>query len=127
MHFISRPHRSVVALVCTIVFLIAAIAAWSIWNRPRVIEPVAAVALGNVLPTQDAVPQSCVSEKDQALNLNTATKAELEELPGVGPVMAQRIVQWRERHGRFSDIRELREIEGIGEKVFAKISALVTT
>ena len=97
------------------------------WNRPQVIEPAVAVALGSVLPTQDAVPAACVSEKEQALDLNTATQAELEELPGVGPVMAQRIVQWRERNGRFSDVRELREIEGIGEKVFAKISALVTT
>jgi competence protein ComEA len=60
------------------------------------------------------------------VNLNTATAAQLEELPGVGPVLAQRIVDWRSEHGRFSSVDELGEVSGIGEKMFARLQPKVT-
>jgi competence protein ComEA len=47
-------------------------------------------------------------------------------LPGVGPALAARIIEYRESAGSFSDVRELREVSGIGEKMFAKIKDLVT-
>ena len=50
------------------------------------------------------------------LNLNTATPAELETLPGVGPVLARRIVEFRERKGGFRRVEELLAIPGISEK-----------
>jgi competence protein ComEA len=53
--------------------------------------------------------------------LNTATAAQLEQLPGVGPVMAERILAWRQEHGRFSAVTELQEVSGIGEKTFAEL------
>lgn len=124
--FIDREHRAVVALVAVIVSFVVVIVGWTWWNRPQVIEPAVAVAAGTPLLAQEAVPASCTSGSAQALNLNSATQAELEELPGVGPVMAARIVTWRTQHGRFSAVGELREIEGIGEKLFRKLSALVT-
>lgn len=49
------------------------------------------------------------------LDLNAASLEQLETLPGVGPVLAQRIIDWRLAHGRFSDVGELREVGGIGE------------
>jgi competence protein ComEA len=55
------------------------------------------------------------------VDLNTATAAQLEELPGVGPVLAQRIVDWRTEHGRFSSVDELQEVSGVGEKKFADL------
>nr|WP_238345228.1 ComEA family DNA-binding protein [Actinopolymorpha cephalotaxi] len=55
------------------------------------------------------------------LDLNSATSAELEELPGVGPVLAQRIVDFRTEHGRFADVEDLREVTGIGERTFAEL------
>ena len=61
----------------------------------------------------------------QKLSLNSATQAELETLPGVGPVTAARIVAWREQHGRFSRIEELQEIDGIGSKTYAQLADLV--
>ena len=61
------------------------------------------------------------------VNLNTATAAELEALPGVGPVLASAIVAWREEHGQFSSVAELQEVSGIGPKSFAKLEPLVTT
>jgi len=59
------------------------------------------------------------------LDLNTATAAQLEELPGVGPVLAQRIVDWRTEHGRFASVDELGEVSGIGEKIFAELQPKV--
>ncbi len=59
------------------------------------------------------------------LDLNTATAAQLEELPGVGPVLAQRILDWRREHGRFTSVDELREVTGIGERRFAELRSRV--
>ena len=62
---------------------------------------------------------------DGLLDLNTATAAELDALPGVGPVLAQRIVEWRTAHGQFRDVAQLREVDGIGERKYAELSARV--
>lgn len=60
------------------------------------------------------------------ISLNTADAAALDTLPGVGPVLAQRILDWRTQHGRFSSIDELGEVSGIGEKLLAQLTPLVT-
>ena len=60
------------------------------------------------------------------VNLNTATSAELEELPGIGPVTAAAILQWRTEHGRFTSVEELLEVSGIGEARLADVRDLVT-
>ena len=49
------------------------------------------------------------------MSLNTADVTALDTLPGVGPVIAQRIVDWRTEHGRFTSVDELAEVSGIGE------------
>lgn len=59
------------------------------------------------------------------VDLNTATAAELEALPGVGPVLAQRILDFRTEHGRFVSIEDLREVSGIGEQKYADLQARV--
>lgn len=51
-----------------------------------------------------------------AIDLNTADAAELETLPRVGPALAQRIVEWRQRNGRFSSVDQLLDVSGIGQK-----------
>jgi competence protein ComEA len=56
-----------------------------------------------------------------AVDLNRASQSQLEELPGVGPVIAQTILTWREQHGRFTRIEELQEVDGIGPKTYAQI------
>ena len=60
------------------------------------------------------------------IDLNTADEAALDTLPGVGPVMAQNILSWRETNGRFASVEQLQEISGIGPSRFAQISPLVT-
>ena len=56
------------------------------------------------------------------IDLNRATQAELEELPGVGPVTAGRIIAWREEHRRFTRVEELQEVDGIGPKTYAQLA-----
>ena len=60
------------------------------------------------------------------VNLNTADSAELETLPGVGPVTAAAILQWRADHGAFSAVEELLEVSGIGDATLAEIAPFVT-
>ena len=60
------------------------------------------------------------------LNINTATAAELESLPGIGPVLAQRIVAHRVAHGPFGAIEDIIDVSGIGEGYYAQIRDLIT-
>lgn len=60
------------------------------------------------------------------ININTASAAELEALPGIGPSLAQRIVAYREEHGPFRTIEDIKNVSGIGEGRFAQIKDLIT-
>jgi competence protein ComEA len=60
------------------------------------------------------------------INLNSASDADLETLPGIGPALAQRIIAYRTQHGSFRSVDELRNVSGIGDAKFAEIKDLVT-
>jgi competence protein ComEA len=60
------------------------------------------------------------------VNLNTASLVQLQTLPGVGPVLAQRIVEYRTAHGGFHTVSDLRQVSGIGDTRFAQLKDLVT-
>jgi competence protein ComEA len=72
------------------------------------------------VPLVGAAPPAA-GAKDRGIDLNRATPAELEELPGVGPVLAERIVAYRELHGPFAVVEDLLDVGGIGE---AKLAAM---
>lgn len=59
------------------------------------------------------------------LDLNAATAQDLDGLPGVGPVLADRIVAWRTEHGRFGSVDQLREVSGIGESKYQALKSKV--
>ncbi|MFF9403929.1 helix-hairpin-helix domain-containing protein [Streptomyces anandii] len=59
------------------------------------------------------------------VSLNTATADQLEALPGVGPVLARHIIDYRSRHGGFRSVDELRQVNGIGDRRFADLRSLV--
>jgi competence protein ComEA len=67
-------------------------------------------------------PKRPIAEK---LDLNRATKQDFEALPGVGPVLAERIIEYRQARGAFRDVEQLRRIKGIGNKKFDRIRPLV--
>jgi competence protein ComEA len=60
------------------------------------------------------------------VNLNTATLADLDTLPGVGPVLAQRILDARESQGGFHAVSDLRKVDGIGDARYEQLKDLVT-
>jgi competence protein ComEA len=61
-----------------------------------------------------------------AVNLNTATKDDLVALPGIGPAKAQAIVDYRNQHGPFRAVEDVRKVKGIGEKLFLQIRPELT-
>lgn len=65
-------------------------------------------------------------QAEGVINLNTASKLELESLPRIGPAMADRILAYRIRHGKFRRVEELMEVRGIGPKTFAGLAPLIT-
>jgi comEA protein len=71
-------------------------------------------------------PGAGATQSGGLVRLNSASVSELDALPGVGPVLAQRIIDWRTEHGRFASVDELGEVSGIGEKVFAQLKPKVT-
>ncbi|MGL3151727.1 helix-hairpin-helix domain-containing protein [Microbacterium sp. A82] len=62
---------------------------------------------------------------DGLVNLNSADQAALEALPRIGPALAQRIIEWREKNGRFQAVEDLLAVSGIGEKLLAGLQDLV--
>jgi competence protein ComEA len=72
-------------------------------------------------------PPAAAAALPSKLDLNAATATELDALPGVGPVTAQRIVDHRTRKGPFASVDQLREVEGIGDSKLAKLADLVHT
>jgi competence protein ComEA len=60
------------------------------------------------------------------IDINSASAAELETLPGIGPTYAQRIVEYREQNGPFAAIEEVQEVKGIGPSTFEKLEGLIT-
>jgi competence protein ComEA len=60
------------------------------------------------------------------VNVNTASQSDLESLPGIGPVIAQRIIDFRQENGPFTRIEELQNVSGIGPATYAKIKDLIS-
>lgn len=61
------------------------------------------------------------NENDDKININTATADELCTLPGIGPSLSNRIIDYRETVGEFNSIYDIMDVNGIGEKIFANI------
>jgi competence protein ComEA len=98
-------------------------------NLARVLVDGEQILVGRVAPPGGLATGTSPSAPAPAgtlVNLNTATSEQLDTLPGVGPVTAQKILDWRAAHGAFSSVEELLEIDGIGEKTLAELVPHVT-
>ena len=69
----------------------------------------------------DTVTDIPVKEVSSKININTASAEELQKLYRIGPAISQRIIDYRQSYGDFETIEEIKEVKGIGEKIFEKI------
>lgn len=86
-------------------------------------QRLARLAAGSPIRVENAVDTT--HQSGGLLDLNRAQAYELEALPGIGPKLAQRIISYREQHGGFKQLEELRKVSGIGPKRFATLKELV--
>ena len=82
---------------------------------PTTEEDVESVLMEN---GENIIQNTNLSGKSKMININKANESELEEIPGVGPSMASKIVNYRKENGEFKNIEDLKNISGIGEKKF---------
>ena len=76
-------------------------------------------------PVQSADREEAPAKAPDKVEINTADRMELEELPGIGPRTAERIVEYRTENGRFEKIEDLMNVRGIGERTFLRLRDLV--
>ncbi len=89
-------------------------------------RPLAAAGAAPVDPSSSGSAGAAAGPAGGLVDLNTATASQLDGLPGIGPVLAQRIVDWRTQHGSFASTSQLSEIDGLGQKKISDLLALVT-
>ena len=97
-----------VMILLTLAFL-GALAYFSAHGEPTTVTDGYTVAVERSVPAEEIVPER------QPVDINSATAEELQQLMGVGPVLAQAIVDYRAEHGPFVSVNELLEVSGIGE------------
>lgn len=101
--------------------------ALAVLARPVTVEPAFTPTLRGAGSTQEPGPVPTQTAVRKAkINLNTASVTELDTLPRIGPVLAQRIVDYRMQHGSFQQIEEIKNVSGIGDSLFATIRDLIT-
>lgn len=91
--------------------------------RPHVDLPAASARTD---PARTGRPEPAVQDRRQTpLDLNRATEAELERLPGIGPVLARRIIAWRDSAGGFRRVEQLEDVRGVGPAMMRRLAPLV--
>jgi competence protein ComEA len=77
-------------------------------------------------PSSSAAPvKASAPTAESPLNINTATQAQFEALPGLGAKVAERIIEYRQKNGNFKKVEDLMNVKGIGEKSFLKLKPLL--
>ena len=108
-----------VLLALTLAFL-GSLAFLAVRGGAAVSEDEYTVAVERSVPAEEVAPER------QPIDINTATAEELEQLMGIGPVLAQAIIDYRAEHGPFESVDELLEVSGIGESKLDNIRNDVT-
>lgn len=77
----------------------------------------------NIIIEENAVP---LNNSTQTININKATEKEFETLPGIGPSLASKIIEYRNQNGKFESIEDIKNVNGIGDNKYEKIKDLIT-
>ena len=91
-------------------------------QRPVTVQPIKT----EYIAPSNGISTDSVTTSSGKVNINTASSVVLDTLPGIGPVLAERIVDYREANGPFKAIEELAAVEGIGSKTLLEILNLIT-
>lgn len=122
----DRQKKRLLIIVLLAVLIVAGsfYASWQENGRPNTAF---APARGMAAETPVAHPVGYSGEKaGQKVSINNANKDQLESLPGIGPALAGRIIDYRRTNGRFGDINDLKRVPGIGEVKYKKIKEKIT-
>ncbi len=90
-----------------------------LWDGEKLYVPKSGQILGS---SNKPITNNQISNK---INLNTASREELEALPGIGPAMAERIIEYRKINSGFRNVEEIKLVKGIGEKIWEEIKEMV--
>ena len=92
----------------------------------KIYIPKVSETLGNLqFSISNLQTKEVLGEQGGLVNLNKATVAELDKLPGVGPAISQRIIDYRQENGGFVSVEEIKLVPGIGDKMYQEIKDLV--
>jgi competence ComEA-like helix-hairpin-helix protein len=113
-----------------VVLLLLIGAGWDAWRafhvpRPPHVVGHPATAVHDATPPAPPDSARAAPGPEPALDLNRAELRDLDALPGIGPVLAARIVEHRRRHGPFHSVEELRAVRGVGPRLLEKLRPLV--
>lgn len=113
-------------LIITALVMFAVLIGYNAFFIPPISENIQ--ISGDIIKDQETSEENSESSKNKTglININTASKDELMELTGVGPKIAERIIEYRKTHGGFSSKEEILNVKGIGEKIFEKFKDYIT-
>ena len=118
-------------LIITAIIMFAILIGYNAFFVPPVSENIQ--ISGDIVKNQDTSDEENKKEdteneknKSGLININTASKDELTELTGVGPKIAERIIEYRKSVGRFTKTEEIKNVTGIGDKTFESIRDYIT-
>jgi competence protein ComEA len=94
-------------------------------NMARLLEDGEQIFIESSSSTSHSLSSPSRGTRGGKVNLNRANLAELDGLPGVGPVLAARIIEWRSKNGNFKSVDELRRVSGIGDAKFNELKEVV--
>ena len=117
---------TLVFLVCTGVMFMLRTAGGEQATYAIRTEGAQSVSEETTAPEEEAPPAPEPPTPEHPLNINAATAAELDLLPGIGETLAGRIVAYREENGAFAEPEDIMKVEGIGEGIYADIQELIT-